>query len=406
MLRLSPTVVEDLLCLRTMAGAEKRIFSGILEVVRTEEAFDALQPAWEALVSRMQVGTPFVRYDWCRSWWRHFGKGKSLAIGVLRERDGQVVAIAPCVIAPGSSGFRRGLKHLTWMGGLGDVLVERMDFLVPHGREDELTPALLRFLEKLEGEWDAIWLPAIPADSKNLPYLSEALGKAGNADGIADVHPCRFTPIPTDWKAYEGARSSRWRRNLRNRWSSFIDEHQGRRCVSGVDMPHGEALDHLARLHHLQWPGDSSNFLRPAAWAFYRENALRWLEEGHALLTYLAVGDRVVSAALGLIKRNAFSLFQQGWDPEFKALSIGNLAVHWSLETAARHGLETYDMLSGDCRYKAEWCPELRQTLDMEAYNPESLRAQVFLVLRKLRRALAGLKGGAESPAAEAETNA
>jgi CelD/BcsL family acetyltransferase involved in cellulose biosynthesis len=263
---------------------------------------------------------------------------------------------------------------------------------------------LLRLLEKLEAEWDAIWFPAIPSDSKNLPHLNEALAQAGNADGIANVHPCRFTPIPTDWKAYEGARSSRWRRNLRNRWSTFIDELQGRCCVSGVDMPHDEALDHLARLHRLQWPGDSSNFLRPAAWAFYRENALRWLEEGCALLTFLMAGDRVVAAALGLIKRTDFSLFQQGWDPEFKTLSIGNLAVHWSLQEAARHGLQTYDMLSGDCRYKAEWCPELRQTLDMEAYNPESLRAQAFLVLRKLRRVLARLKGGTERAPCEAET--
>ena len=69
MLRLSPTLVEELLCPPTTAGAKKRIFSGTLEVVRAEEAFDALQASWEALVSQMQVATPFVRYDWCRSWW-------------------------------------------------------------------------------------------------------------------------------------------------------------------------------------------------------------------------------------------------------------------------------------------------------------------------------------------------
>ncbi len=386
-----------------MPTDRKKTFTGRLEVVRSNEAFDALRTSWETLVSQMQVSTPFVRYDWCRSWWRHFGKGRHLAIGVLRERNGEVVAIAPCVISPGASGSRRMLKYLTWLGGVGDVLVERMDFLVPNGREDELTPALLAFLSHLEREWDGIWLPAIPSDSKNLPHLSRVLRAVGTSDGIADIHPCRFTPISTDWKAYEGARSSRWRRNLRNRWSTFIDEHQGKRCISGKDMPHSEALDHLARLHHLQWPGTSSNFLRPTAWAFYRENALRWLEGGQALLTFLMAGDRVVSATLGLIKRSTFSLFQQGWDPEFKTLSIGNLAVHWSLETAARHGLTTYDMLSGDSRYKAEWCPELMQTFDLEAYNSESFRAQAFVALRKLNRAITKLQGRAETAPTETE---
>jgi CelD/BcsL family acetyltransferase involved in cellulose biosynthesis len=162
-------------------------------------------------------------------------------------------------------------------------------------------------------------------------------------------------------------------------------------------MPHTLALDHLARLHHLQWTGNSSNFLRPAAWAFYHEKALLWLEEGHAQLIFLMAGDRVVASALGLIQRNTFYLFQQGWDPAFKALSIGNLAVHWSLESAAHQGLETYNMLSGDCRYKAEWCPELMHTFDLEAYNPESLRAQIFLGCRQLVRAVARLIGGDES---------
>jgi len=369
---------------------------GPLEIIRTEEQFDDLQRPWESLVSRMRTSTPFARYDWCRSWWRHFGRGKRLAIGVLRDRNEEVVAIAPCVITSGGGGTRRMMKHLTWIGGMGDVRVERMDFLVATGREAEFIPLLLRILDRLQSEWDAVWLPAIPADSPNLPFLQEASSRVGVSAGSAGTHPCRFTPIPADWNAYEGARSSRWRRNLRNRWGSFTSEHQGRRCVSGVDLPHDEALDHLARLHLLQWPGDTSDFLRPAAWAFYRANALRWLEGGCALLTCLMAGDRVVAAALGFIQRNDFSLFQQGWDPEFKTLSIGNLAVHWSLEAAARHGLQTYDMLSGDCRYKAEWCPELRHTLDVESYNPESLRAQVFLVLRRLRRAITKIKGDNE----------
>ena len=41
------------------------------------------------------------------------------------------------------------------------------------------------------------------------------------------------------------------------------------------------------------WPGDSSNFLRPAAWAFYRENALRWrASESLQLIDFIGADER------------------------------------------------------------------------------------------------------------------
>jgi CelD/BcsL family acetyltransferase involved in cellulose biosynthesis len=155
-----------------------------------------------------------------------------------------------------------------------------------------------------------------------------------------------------------------------------------------VDLPHAEAFDHLARLHRMQWPDGVSNFVRPEAWAFHQSMALEWLESGRAMLSFLMAGDRVVAATYGLVERGRFSLFQQGWDSNFKHLSIGNLAVHWSLETAAARGIHTYDTLTGDCRYKAEWCPQLSHTLDFETFHPEVLRGHAFRALRHLRRAI------------------
>lgn len=359
-----------------------------LEIVRTEAGFDALEPFWDGLVEQMWMSTPFLRWAWVRRWWTDFGrKGKSLAIGVLRDAEGHPLAIAPCIFTAGHQPARAWLRHLTWIGGMGRVLGERMDLIIPAGREAQLAPQLLRLFDALKDEWQAVWLPAVPTDSPSSEAYREALDRCGTHAEIADVHPCRHTAIPADWNAFAAARSSRWRRNLRNRWSTFTEEHAGRRCLSGIDMPHAEALDHLARLHLMHWPDGVSNFVRPGVWDFHRSMALEWLENGRALLTLLMAGDRVVAAAYGLVDRGRFSLFQQGWDTAFKHLSVGNLSVHWSLETAAQHGLHTYDTLIGDCRYKAEWCPEITHLHDWETFHPEVLRAHAFRVLREARRA-------------------
>ena len=379
----SPVTVPQ----RRTAEVRARESGWALDIVRTEEGFDALEPCWDRLVEQMHVATPFLRWAWVRRWWEIFGRGKSLAIGVLRDPQGEPLAIAPCVLTAGHRPVRSWLKHLTWIGGMGRVLGERMDLIIPAGREAEMAPALLRLIDSLQDEWQAVWVPAVPVDSPNLPHYREALDRAGSNADVADVQPCRFTTLPADMKTLEAGRSSRWRRNLRNRWSTFIENHDGRRCLSGVDLPHDEAFDHLARLHRMHWPDGVSNFVRPDAWQFHRSMALEWLESGRAILSFLMSGDRVVAATYGLVERGRFSLFQQGWDTAYKHLSIGNLAVHWSLETAIARGLHTYDTLTGDCRYKAEWCPQLTHTLDLETFHPEVLRAHAFRVMRHARRA-------------------
>ena len=356
------------------------------EIVRSVEAFDALEPHWNALVQRMAFPTPFLRWDWARRWWNHFAEGRRLAIGVLRDSEGVPIAIAPFVISQGDRSARRWMRHLTWISGVSEVMGERMDLMVPKGLEAELTPRLLRCLDALQTEWDTVWLPAIPTSSPNLPFITEALDRTGVGAQEVDSHPCRFTALPLDWADYAAQRSARWRRNLRNRWATFIDNYDGRRGLSGQDMPHAEAIDHLARLHSLNWPDGVSNFTKPRSWAFHRELALECLERGGAMLALLMVGERVVAAAYGLVKSGQFSLLQQGWDPEFKAISIGNMVVQWSLEAAAARGLHTYDTLSGDCRYKAEWCPDLQHTVDVETFHPESVRAHLFRIVRGLSR--------------------
>ncbi|HYF37175.1 MAG TPA: GNAT family N-acetyltransferase [Prosthecobacter sp.] len=367
------------------------------EIVTTVEAFEALSVHWDVLVNQMAAPTPFLRWAWARRWVRQFSRHHRLAVGVLRGDCGVPLAIAPFAICRGKTPVRRWLRHLSWIGGLGEVSAERMDLIVPAGRERELTPRLLRCMDATRPQWDAVWLPAVPSDSPNLAAMEEALDRVGVGCEEIETSPCRYAALPTDGSGCDEHRSGRWRRNLRNRWRTFCDEHDGRRCLSSVDMPHEEALDHLARLHELQWPAGESNFLRPAAWQFHRGLGLEWLESGRALLPFLTAGDRVVAAAYGFMEGGAFSLYQQGWDPQFRHLSIGNLVIHWSLDLAAQKGVRTYDMLSGDSRYKAEWCPNLRHTVSLETFQPDRMRAQGVRVLRRVRCGWRRLAGREES---------
>ena len=48
--------------------------------VTTLLEFDAMRSEWNALVTRLDLPSPFQSWDWNRAWWNHFGAGRSLLI--------------------------------------------------------------------------------------------------------------------------------------------------------------------------------------------------------------------------------------------------------------------------------------------------------------------------------------
>jgi hypothetical protein len=204
---------------------------GKLEIVRTEEGFDGLKSVWDELLESSHTRTPFLRWDWVRLWWEIYGHDYELALVVAKNGFGVVEAIAPWVIGRSTSGARRYLRQLCWLGGVGDVEGEVMDFLVPAGREKELMPRLCQGLRLLGATWQGVRLNKIPEASPNLPILMQELKAFTVFAGVVNVHDSRRTDLTGEWESYAARHSGRWRRNMRKRWDAAMGiKGKGRMC--------------------------------------------------------------------------------------------------------------------------------------------------------------------------------
>lgn len=357
-----------------------------MEIVRDEAGFAALEPHWDALVEASATCSPFLRWDWARLWWECFGADYRLALVVARDAFGVPEAIAPLVLGYSTDGVRRYLRQLCWLGGVGLVEGEVLDFLVPAGREPELAPLLCQGIRALASEWQGVRLNKIPAESPNFPILLDSLRSYAMGAGVVNIHAGWFTPLPEDWESVAARHSSRWQRNLRNRWQTLTHEHDAETGLAGLTMKPGAAMDELASLHCGRWNAGESSFVKGRAWQFHRRLAVRWLAAGKAILPYLAVQGRMISGCYGFIEGDRFFHYQLGWDTRYADLSPGNLAVKNTVLHCQRLGLCYYDMLSGDYHYKTEWCPAGRDLVDVEAYSPSSPAAVCFRSLRSLKR--------------------
>ena len=44
-----------------------------IELVQNESRLEQLEQGWQELVSASSLNHPFLQWDWCTTWWRHYG---------------------------------------------------------------------------------------------------------------------------------------------------------------------------------------------------------------------------------------------------------------------------------------------------------------------------------------------
>ncbi len=354
----------------------------------TGEEFAALQPCWDRLVDASAVRTPFMRWDWANLW-RQECRGKAeLAVAVLEDAGGEALAIAPMMIVNGIKSSTQPMRHLAFLGGLGEAAGQRMDLIVPAGREHELGPELCQAFAMLKPRWDRVLLNRLPEESLNRPHILSALRGCSAGAAVLNRHAVRFAKLPASWLDYENQRTCEWRSKFRRKWKAMIREHGACHLLAGVDAPAGEVFERLACLHRMRWKDGVSEFATGPSLRFHRRLMSKWIAEGRAAMPFISIGGRAEAVIYGFIEGGEFSQFQMGWNPAFARYSLGKLAMRWSIERSIAMCLERHDLLPGDFEYKKEWGESERAVLDIEAFNESSPRAGFFRVLRAAKRAV------------------
>ncbi|WP_395753054.1 GNAT family N-acetyltransferase [Prosthecobacter sp.] len=379
------------------AGPAPRRGGLTLEIVRDVEAFHALQPFWDGLVGQMHTRSPFLRWDWMRLWWEECRQEARLAIAVLRDAEGVPQAIAPLMLARESDPARKHLVTLTWLAGFGEAHGERLDLIVPAGREQELTPQLCRVFKLLRNECDNVRLSHLPEESPNTRHILDVLREAYSRAGILNRQTCRIINLPASWDDYEARHNSKWRNVLRRRRRAFTSEHAGTATLAGERVPLAEAMKELRVLHAMQWPSGISSFTTEASWRFHQRLAEIWVPQQRAWMPVLEADGKVIAILYGFMERDEFFQYQTGWEQSLSKISPGKLVMRWAIDCSIQRGLRVYDMLPSDYEYKRQWADGARWLLDLEAFSPTSWRAVVFHTLRSLRRWFPSRRG-AEAP--------
>ena len=332
-----------------------------VQVINTEQGFDALETTWTALYDEAGI-SPFQTFAWQRAWWRHYAEPDPrmrLFILVVRheaaDKESAVIAIAPFFIER-----RRvaGMVRVTRIRMIGQLQSDYLDLLVQPVEASASLAALAGHLRSLRNRFDVLVLQDVPDHSPSFSPFLDALEQRGfRVKRAVGAHCPRGTFGPT-WEQTEQALPSATRRTMRKSMRKLVMRH-GAELELVQDLSRlDEDLADLFALHQRRWTraGLPGTYGTAVNTGFFREAAYGLAARGQLVLAFLRLDGGRVAGVCGFRHRDEFHSYAAGLGDAGEAARYSpGMATHLMLMRALlEDGVRVYDHLRGMEQYKAD----------------------------------------------------
>ncbi len=297
----------------------------------TEEPFGNLEALWAGSRERLRWGCPFVLPPWVRAW-RHT-LGTEAEPWILSVRKGGRLA--------GVAVLARGGARARFLGS-PDVC-DYFDLAAAPGHEAEVVRAVVEHA-RARGV-SGLDLGPVREDS----VLARAAGGMGGFRIVPDGATVEM-PLPAGWDAYLDRLGRKERHEVRRKIRRVERSGAVRRYTAGPAEA-DRALNVFLDLFRRSRP-DKAAFLTPLREAFFRALVRETAAAGWLRLSVVELGGRPAAAVLSFQYGGVRYLYNNGFDPEFRDLSIGIVSKVWDIRDAIAEGAARYEFLKGTETYK------------------------------------------------------
>lgn len=352
-----------------------------LRTLRSFAELASLAASWTGL--RSALDSPMQTPAWLEAAGATFSDLEPHFVCVLERRDTGPPTLAALAALARRPGRGRRLENLA-----GRELAEPLDVL---WRDEE---ALAELCGHLADERRPLLLARQPLDSPALSALRAAYrGRAAVA--VTGRRGLPVIDLDPDATGNGAQLSSRRRSDLRRarRRAEAIGAVE-----TDVLAPHPDELDALLatalEVEAASWKGRAGSALLhdPARLGFFRRYARAAAAAGELRIAFLRIGGSPAAMQLAVVHGDAWWVLKIGYDERFARCSPGQLLFGETVATAARAGLERYELLGGSDPWTRAWTTRERPCATVLVYpaRPAVLPLLVAdagrLAQRELRR--------------------
>lgn len=351
-----------------------------------------LKDSWINLVKTSVSPNIFLTWEWVTTWWKWFGKGKSLNLVVAF--DGlEPVGILPLYIGKVSvfPGF-----HVNALRLIGDGGPVFPDYLGPVVREEDAKKVILRLSQSLfesPANWDIIKLSDVLPETKPVKGFVDILSQRFITE-IYDGDRCPYQLLPSDYDAFVAGLNPRRRESVRRVLRKAKKKYDiGFKCYTSDDSV-DEAFSLLVNIYQKSLRGRTRNngFNRSDYLGFHREVAKAFAKQGWLRLYVLWFNDIPVAFIYGYFYNGIFWYYQTGYDLAYSSDSPGSVILQMVIESVIGEGAREFDFLRGDEDYKFHFASHERRTKTVTIFRKQGMAHMAITARRGFSNFLSRIK--------------
>jgi len=340
-----------------------------IETVATTLGFDQLEADWTRLHSSIPKSGLFNSWYWNRLWWEHYGDMGELNIIVVKVK-GTIEAIAPLYRCETSALKIASANTIRFIGSGGDTSPDDLDVITNPGADQAVVDALAESVLQLS-ELGRIQLSDVPEHSLFLNAILETTTDKGWSLPLVQNQHRKVQSLPNSIEAYEKtlSRNARKQRKRRRRRLTESGEYRYHQCRSSEEID--LAFDELILLHQSRHAskGEEGSFSSDRYCKFHKALMDVALKHDELRLYVLVLNEKTVGIEYTFFHKGTLMFFQNGFDPEFEALSPGHLLMMHIIDEAIKEGAHSMDLLKGDYEYKNSYAKDEALTVNLDIWR-------------------------------------
>lgn len=303
----------------------------------TEESLDRLAGIWESGEPVLAWNCLFTLPVWMKAWLGSCRAEFKTSVLAVRRKD-RLLGLAPLMVS-GSEARLIGSPDLC----------DYLDFTVASGQEGDFFKALLLHLagQKIQ----RLDLGPLRIDSTAFRDLRAVARQMGWEDAQVDDEVSFEMALPGAWEEYLAGLKSKQRHEVRRKLRRLSENaHFELRLVETPDQvsAHFDTFLDLFR----QSRADKSEFLTEERLGFFQHLTTIMANAGMLRLYFLDIESRPAACALCFEYADTLFLYNSGYDPQFAALSAGQVCTFLTIKAGIAKGLKRYNFLKGNEAYK------------------------------------------------------
>jgi CelD/BcsL family acetyltransferase involved in cellulose biosynthesis len=303
----------------------------------TLETFESLQSYWRNPEYPLNWECLFVVPAWLKVWWQTFGTGWEPHLCSVRCND-ELIGIAPIL-------FQGGKARLV---GSPDVC-DYLDVIVTPGSGRAFFQHLIPYLRQ-QGI-SHLDLGVIRADS----IISNDLfpiAKSLNCKVFSEPEDVTIElDLPSTWDEFLKLLTGKERHEIRRKLRRLNEAARVNFRVVEGRAEVSEAIDLFLTLFKLN-RSDKSDFMTDQRASFFRSLAGAMAEARILKLFFLDLDQTPAAAVMCFDYNSTVYLYNNGYDNQYRSLSVGLLSKVFAIQDSIQRGKKTYDFLKGTEAYK------------------------------------------------------